>query len=571
MQLQLAFILFAGLVQAKQPNILFILTDDQDLHMESTTYNQHYCTVALCYPSRATLWTGKAAHNHNITNVSPPHGGYPKIADVGINDDYLFLRMQDAGYNTYYSGKLWNFHGVSNYDRPYARSFNASDFLLDPYTYRYWESKMSHNGEPPVSYAGKYSTDVAADKAYKLLDDALDHKDLWFLTVAPIAPNSNWVFDEKNNKTYLSTPQSAYRHEHLFHDYKIPRGKSFNSRIEGAAGWPGRLDALNESVILYNDHYQRQRLRSLQAVDEMLHELIQKIEAAGEIDNTYIFYSTDNGYHISQHRMHPGKECGFDTDIHISMFIRGPGVKEGGQIDVVTTHSDIASTILKLAGVDKQTNGEVMPLIELEQTDGRIEHAAIEYWGHGMPEGHYGFSSDENFEVGKFSNYYVNNTYKGLRMASQDFSLYYSIWCTGERELFNLKDDPEQTINLLSGSYAAQLAADQFTISKRPLHAIVDRLDALVMAMKACKDKACSRPWKELHPNGRISPLHAALNTKFDAFYAGQPKMYFDSCEAAFIKEKESNEPIKSWHEPGLRKAEEYDYGAEWILVVQVI
>ncbi|KAF5592016.1 arylsulfatase [Fusarium subglutinans] len=288
MQLKLALLFAAGLVQAKRPNILFILTDDQDLHMESvdhmqylksdivskdTTYNQHYCTVALCCPSRATLWTGKAAHNHNITN--------------------------EAEYSTYYSGKLWNFHGVSNYDRPYARGFNASDFLLDPYTYRYWESKMSNNGEPPVSYAGKYSTDVVADKAYKLLEDALHHKEPWFLTVAPIALHSNWIFDEKSNKTYLSTPQSAYCHEHLFHDYKIPRGKSFNSRIEAGAGWVGRLDALDESVILYNDHYQRQRLRSLQAVDKMLHELVQKIEAAGEIDYTCIFYSTDNGYHIS--------------------------------------------------------------------------------------------------------------------------------------------------------------------------------------------------------------------------------------------------------------------------------
>lgn len=359
--------------------------------------------------------------------------------DGGINDDYLFLWMQDAGYNTYYSGKLWNFHGVSNYDQPFARGFNSSDFLLDPFTYRYWDSKMTHNGEPPVSYAGKYSTDVVADKAYALLDEALGHDDPWFLTVAPIAPHSNWVFDEKKNTTYLSTPQSAYRHEHLFHDYKIPRGKAFNAQIDGAAGWPGTLQPLNESVLAYNDHYQRQRLRALQAVDEMVHELVQKLEAAGELDNTYIFYTTDNGYHISQHRMHPGKECGYDTDIHIPMFARGPGLKEGGEIGVVTSHTDVAPTILKIAGIERQTDGEVMPLAESEQANGRIEHAAIEYWGYGVPEGHYGFKSDEHFEAGKMVGMYANNTYKGLRMAGADFSIYYSVWCTGERELYNLK------------------------------------------------------------------------------------------------------------------------------------
>jgi hypothetical protein len=72
-----------------RPNIVFILTDDQDLHMRSldymplvkthlidqgTSFQKHFCTTALCCPSRVTLWTGKAAHNTNVTDVSPPYG-----------------------------------------------------------------------------------------------------------------------------------------------------------------------------------------------------------------------------------------------------------------------------------------------------------------------------------------------------------------------------------------------------------------------------------------------------------------------------------------------------------------
>jgi hypothetical protein len=71
------------------PNVVFILTDDQDLHMNSldylpyvkkhlldkgTFYKKHFCTTALCCPSRVTLWTGKAAHNTNVTDVNPPYG-----------------------------------------------------------------------------------------------------------------------------------------------------------------------------------------------------------------------------------------------------------------------------------------------------------------------------------------------------------------------------------------------------------------------------------------------------------------------------------------------------------------
>jgi N-acetylglucosamine-6-sulfatase len=80
----------AGHKQSTQlPNVVFILTDDQDLHMESlsymphlknhlldrgTFYQRHYCTIALCCPSRVSLWTGKAAHNTNVTDVNPPYG-----------------------------------------------------------------------------------------------------------------------------------------------------------------------------------------------------------------------------------------------------------------------------------------------------------------------------------------------------------------------------------------------------------------------------------------------------------------------------------------------------------------
>jgi arylsulfatase A-like enzyme len=76
----------AGLTK---PNFVFIITDDQDLHLESLTYqpsvrkrmgeegtffSKHYCTIALCCPSRVSLLTGKMAHNTNVTDIAPPYG-----------------------------------------------------------------------------------------------------------------------------------------------------------------------------------------------------------------------------------------------------------------------------------------------------------------------------------------------------------------------------------------------------------------------------------------------------------------------------------------------------------------
>lgn len=133
--------------QPRKPNFLFILTDDQDLHMQSvdympllnkhiisqgTTFEKHYCTVSICCPSRVNLWTGLAAHNNNVTDLSPPYGGYPKFVREGLNDNWLPVWLQQLGYNTYYTGKLFNSHNVDNYDDPPVNGFNASDFLLDP-------------------------------------------------------------------------------------------------------------------------------------------------------------------------------------------------------------------------------------------------------------------------------------------------------------------------------------------------------------------------------------------------------------------------------------------------------
>lgn len=133
----------------KKPNFIFILTDDQDLHMDSTQYqpaiqrhfveegtffSRHYCTISICCPSRVSLLTGKAAHNTNVTDVSLPYGGYPKFITEGWNDKYLPVWLQEAGYNTYYTGKLMNGHSTSTYDKPFPRGWNGTNFLIDPGT-----------------------------------------------------------------------------------------------------------------------------------------------------------------------------------------------------------------------------------------------------------------------------------------------------------------------------------------------------------------------------------------------------------------------------------------------------
>ena len=159
-------------------------------------------------------------------------------------------------------------------------------------------------------------------------------------------------------------------------------------------------------MIAYNDDFYRARLQALQAVDEIIEGVITHLSDYGILDNTYVIYTTDNGYHISQHRLNPGKECGFEEDINIPLIIRGPGVPVG-EADVVTAHTDLAPTILKIAGGDYKRgdlDGSPIPLdgkaIE-DAKEQRQEHVNVEFWGRSIPEGQYKFSLDDG-KVGEW-------------------------------------------------------------------------------------------------------------------------------------------------------------------------
>lgn len=156
-------------------------------------------------------------------------GGYPKFVAQGFNDNFLPVWLQQAGYDTYYTGKLFNAHTVENYHSPHVNGFNGSDFLLDPYTYSYYNSTYQRNHDLPVSHEGQHTVDAITDKALGFLEDALAGERPFFLGVAPIAPHSNVDPSAIGpGKLTMSAPIPLKRHEKLFQDVKIPRTPNFN-------------------------------------------------------------------------------------------------------------------------------------------------------------------------------------------------------------------------------------------------------------------------------------------------------------------------------------------------------
>ncbi|KAI1260494.1 Arylsulphatase [Xylariaceae sp. FL1019] len=569
----------------RRPNIVFILTDDQDVHLNSldympfvkkhiiekgTSFKKHYCTTSLCCPSRVTLWTGKLAHNTNITDVKPPYGGYPKFVSRGYNDDWFPVWLQEAGYNSYYTGKLFNAHTVSNYNSPFPRGFAGTDFLLDPYTYSYLNSTFQSNSDAPKSYEGQYSTDVLAEKAYALLDQAVNDEEgkPFFLTIAPIGPHSNVAITEGPNgrEVLFSEPIPAERHKDLFPDEIVPRTPSFNPEFPSGADWIHTLPLQNESNVAYNDHFHRQRLRSLQAVDELVDSLMTRLSNYEILDNTYIIYSSDNGFHIGQHRLQPGKTCGYEEDINVPLIIRGPGVAANESVNLVTTHTDLAPTFLSLLGIPLREDFDGSPIpVTKAQIEGAVakgkrggsrkEHANIEFWGSSLTEG------THQARHGEF------NTYKSLRLSGEEYDFYYSVWCTNEHELYDMRTDPYQLTNLLSPSNSPSSQTNTsssftntpspntttnnatsplgITISSTPpltlpISSISARLDALLFVLKSCSGVSCRFPWLSLHPEGDVSSLVDALDPKFDHFYEEEMvRVYFAYCANGLVPSAE--------------------------------
>ncbi|KAK1594236.1 sulfatase [Colletotrichum navitas] len=537
-------------VQQRQPNIVFILTDDQDQQLgsldympyvqkhlvkEGTYYRKHFCTIAICCPSRVSLLTGQAAHNTNVTNVVRPHGGYPKFVSQGYNDKYLPVWLQDAGYNTYYTGKLFNAHDTGNWNNPFPKGWTGSDFLLDPNTYLYLNATFQRNQNPPQTFPGEYSNDLVAERALGFLDDALEFNGSkpFFLGVAPIGPHNNGLGGETSPGA--TPPIPAKRHENLFANVTVPHTYNFNPEKPSMANWGHIIRQLNATEVAYGDYYYRRRLQTLQSVDEMVDAIIDRLDQAGILDNTYFIFTSDNGFHIGQHRLKPGKTCAIEEDINVPFLIRGPGVPKGKRVDFVTTHTDIAPTIFSLANITLREDFDGSPIpfseedIEKSQNDPKHDHVNVEFWG--LQSGYDAFGGVA-----------ANNTYKAMRVLGGGYSLFYSVWCSNERELYDMKKDPGQMVNL-AGSAFGQLL-------ERPLSAVQDRLDALLLVLKSCKAVTCRLPWKHIHPEGGVDNLRDALDVKYDEFYAAQPKVSFSSCKDFYDISAEGAQHSLTFYDP---------------------
>jgi hypothetical protein len=138
-----------------------------------------------------------------------------------------------------------------------------------------------------------------------------------------------------------------------------------------------------------------------------------------------------------------------------------------------------------------------------------------------------------------------NNTYKSIRIISENYDLYYSVWCTNEHELYDLKTDPHQMHNLVATGHTSihSNSSSYVNTSGRtslpPPSVLLPRLNGLLLVLKSCAGTACTDPWKSLHPTGSVNSLSDALNPQYDEYYTKLPQVAFERCELGYLLDAE--------------------------------
>lgn len=530
--------LAVSVVQARKPNILFVLTDDQDIELgsmnylsnvtsllqdEGFTFNNHYTTVALCCPSRVAMLRGQQAHNTNNTNVDLPGGSYQKFTASGASDDYLPHYLNRAGYRTEFIGKIMNGYGIYNYDSA-PPGWDRFDGMIDPWMYTYNTPVFSVDGATPVYYNGSYLQDVvhakAADRIQKLAGNQTDTSQPWFLMVAPTAPHQTF------NTTGKWPPVPAARHASLYANVTAPRTPNFNPAVNDKPSWVGKLKAMSGMAIKRVDDTAKARAQTLQSINEMVGHLYDLLDEYDQLENTVIIYSADHGYHLGNHRVPCGKTLPYKEDTHVPFIMRGPGIPKGKSTNIPSNHIDLAPTFLDFAGLNGSgwpswldgrtlvpylaTNASSVDAVatsvsEDDVTD--VETVNIEYWGSGIIE-----ATGLGYDTAP-----ANNTYKTVRIIAQEYSYMYAVWCTGETELYDLVADPYELAPIARNS---SVAAWRLT----------SRLNGLMLLLKTCIGESCRRPWSVIQPGTDVTTLADALHPRYDVYYDALPSVHFDLC-----------------------------------------
>jgi N-acetylglucosamine-6-sulfatase len=425
---------------AKRPNIVFVLTDDlasnlikymphvKAMRRHGVSFSRYVVSNSLCCPSRASIFTGQYPHNTGVLGNLPPTGGFEAFQSTGDEGHTFATALQGAGYATGFMGKYMN-----DYE---ARSFPGATTGYVPPGWTDWNGvgngypgfgySMNINGTA-VRYGQRpedYLTDVMAARGTAFIDRSVAAGQPFLLELSTFAPHKPYV--------------PASRDAHSFPGLNAPRGPSFNRRNTDPPGWLARRKLLGPDAISQLDTDFRNRVRSVQAVDDMLGQVERTLETHGIADDTYVVFSSDNGYHMGEHALAPGKQTAFDTDIRVPLIVTGPRVPDGRTVSRLTQNTDLRPTFGRLAHVPFRRS-----LVDGQSLVPFLRGHKVRRWRTAALVEHLGPDTNpvDPDNQGKLAG--APASYDALRTADSTYVEY----ANGQHEYYDLLSDPLQMHN----------------------------------------------------------------------------------------------------------------------------
>lgn len=361
----------SGTRSVKRPNIIFVLVDDMDkelgspyvmkktqqlLRQEGADFVNAFVTTPMCCPSRTSILTGKYAHNHhtNTNNWNCSSPSWRKGPEKKTYARYLEL----AGYVTGHFGKYLN-----EYDGSWVPiGWKKWEGLL--HNSKFYNYTLRHNTyqeRHKMSYEHDYFTDLITNRSISFIKRtiATNPRSPFLAVVSHAAPHGP------------ETPAPQY--STAFPDVKAPRQPNWNF-VSVDKQWILRQKVpMDAQKIQFVDLLHRRRLQTLLSVDDSVARIVSTLQSLGIENETYIFFTSDHGYHLGQFALVKGKSMPFESDIRVPFYVRGPNIPKNIRMKEMIGNIDIAPTFLDIAGVSAPRDMDGSSVIRLfrKSRDGR--------------------------------------------------------------------------------------------------------------------------------------------------------------------------------------------------------
>jgi arylsulfatase A-like enzyme len=429
--------------KSPKTNVVMVLTDDlamnlvqympnvQALAKQGTTFANYSVTDSLCCPSRSSMFSGRFPHDTGVFTNSGSDGGFDTFHGRGEEQSTFATDLQAAGYRTAMMGKYLN--GYLPKDKYVPPGWNEWDVAGNGYPeYNY---NLLENGQVK-HYGQQYLTDVLSTKATGFIDGSVRAGKPFMIEVATFAPHAPY------------TPDAPDKDK--FPGLKAPRTAAYDKLPANAPAWLASRAPLTTAEQAQIDTAFRKRVQAVQSVDRMIGSIRATLQKEGVAGDTVVVFTSDNGYHMGEYRLDPGKQTAFDTDIHVPLIMAGPGVQTGATVTQPAENIDLRPTYDAIAGASTPSDVDGRSLVSLMagSAPGSWRTAAlIEHHGPDVNK------SDPDYPAKNSGN---PTTYNAIR--TLDYT--YVEYADGSKEYYDRTSDPDEldnTYRSLNASRDAQL------------------------------------------------------------------------------------------------------------------